>query len=105
MTFLQDLGVVEQVLQDVVAFAGGQPVSGTIGGYNASVVVLTGGPVAPYVTLSGSILSIILTVLGEYAAFSSGAPIEIAIKEGNTWYGVSLTKPVVAVAESLPAVA
>lgn len=98
MTLIQDLGLVEAVLGDVVAFAGGQPVSATLEGYDVALQVLPSGPVAPYITLSGSILSIIGVVLTEYVAFSSGAPVSLAIKEGNTWYGLTLSKPALAVA-------
>jgi hypothetical protein len=92
-SIIQDLGIVEEVLGDIASFAAGQPVNASIDGYNVTVVVLPNGPESPYVTIGGSILSIIGAVLLEYEAFSTGAPISLAVKENKTWYGLNLTKP------------
>jgi hypothetical protein len=92
-SILQDLGIVEVVLADLPAFAAGQPIDTTISGYNVSVVHLPNGPTPPYVAITGSFFSMLIAVLGEYEAFAAGAPVSIAAKEGNTWYGITLTKP------------
>lgn len=92
-SILQDLGIVETVLGDVAAFAAGNPVATTVDGYDVSVKVLTGGPVAPFQTISGGIFGIILAALELAGEFAAGSPISLAIKENNTWYGLSLTKP------------
>ena len=90
-SILQDLGIVEEVLADVAGFAAGKPIGTTIDGYGISVVVLTGGPVAPYQTISGGIFQIIMAVLGLAGEFAAGVPIQLAVKENVTWYGVTLT--------------
>lgn len=92
-SLLQELGVLDTVVSDLAAFAAGEPIPANIDGYDATVVHLPNGPVAPYITISGSFLSILLTALTEYATFASGQPIYLAIKEGNTWYGLTLAKP------------
>ena len=90
-SIIQDLGIVEEVLADVAGFAAGKPIGTTIDGYGISVVVLTGGPVAPYQTISGGIFQIIMAVLGLAGEFAAGVPIQLAVKENVTWYGVTLT--------------
>lgn len=102
-SLLQDLGVAEEALADLAAFAAGQPINATISGYAASIVHLPNGPTPPYVVISGSVLNILVTVLGMYAAFESDAPIAIAAKEGNTWYGITLAKPAAPAAPSAAA--
>lgn len=101
MNIIQELGLVETVLGDVASFAAGQPVSTTVPGtnYTASVQVLPNGPVAPYQELSGSIFSIIGTVLADAAAFAEGAPVSLAVKENKTWYGLTLATKVPVPAE------
>lgn len=93
MTIVQDLGLVETVLGDVVAFASGQPVKTEISGWDVELKVLTAGPTAPYTELSGGIVPIIDFVFTEYVSFSAGQPVQIAVKENKTWYGLSLSKP------------
>lgn len=95
-SLIQDLGIVEQALGDVAAFAAGQPVAATIDGYGVSVVVLPNGPVAPYQTISGGIFQIILVVLGLASEFAAGVPIQLAVRENKTWYGVTLAPKVAA---------
>lgn len=90
-SIIQDLGIVETVLGDIAGFAAGNPVAATIDGYGVSVVVLAGGPVAPYTEITGSFFSILFAVLGLAAEFQAGTPITIAVKENKTWYGVTLT--------------
>ena len=92
-SIIQDLGIVETVLGDVAAFAAGQPVNGSIDGYAVEVVVLPNGPVAPYQVLSGGFFAIVIAVLGLGAEFAAGTPVQLAVKENRTWYGVTLTKP------------
>lgn len=93
MNIIQELGLVETVLGDVASFAAGQPISAKVPDtpYNASVQVLPNGPVAPYQELSGSIFSIIGTVLADAAAFAAGSPVSLAVKENKTWYGLTLS--------------
>lgn len=93
-SFIQDLGLVEAVLSDIVSFAEGNPVTKTVDGYTVTLKVLLGGPVAPFTALSGGMLSIITAVFADYVAFATGAPVNIAVKEGATWYGASLSKQI-----------
>lgn len=87
----QDLTILETILADVAAFAAGQPVSQTTDGYTVTIAKIA-GPGAPYTTISGSIFAIILAVFGLYEEFASGVPIQLAVKEGTSWYGVTLAK-------------
>jgi hypothetical protein len=93
-SIIQDLGIVETVLGDVASFAAGNPVAASIDGYGVSVQVLPDGPAAPYVVIEGSIFQILLAVIGLVGAFSAGAPIQLAVHENKTWYGVTLTPKV-----------
>jgi hypothetical protein len=93
-SILEDLEIVEVVLGDLAAFAGGQPVSTmkTIGSetYSISVALLPNGPVAPYTTIQGTFLSVLFTVLADATAVAAGAPLAIAVKENKSWYGLTL---------------
>ena len=95
-SIIEDIEIVEAILGEVAAFAGGQPavVTKVIGGnnYTLSVVKLANGPVAPYQTISGSFWEILITALADAAAIAAGAPLAIAEKIGNTWYGTTLTE-------------
>ena len=104
-TLIQDLGLVETVLGDVASFAAGQPVEAKVDGYDVSVVVLPNGPAAPYQVISGGFFSILLAALGLAAEFAAGSPIQLAVKENKTWYGVSLTKPATTAVPGTPATA
>ena len=91
-SILQDLEIVELILGDIAVVAGGKTVSQTqtIGSVvvTASVVVLPQGPTGtPYQVISGNSWSILMAVFGDAAAIASGAPVQIAEKIGNTWYG------------------
>ena len=90
-SIIQDLGVVEEVLGDIASFASGNPIAATISGYAVSVQVLPNGPVAPFTEITGGIFQIIIAVIGLVGEFSAGAPINLAVKENKTWYGVTLT--------------
>jgi len=95
-SILQDLEVVEVILGDIAAFAAGQPatVTKSIGGetYTLAVVVLPNGPTGtPYQVISGSFWSVFLTALADASAIAAGAPLQIAEKIGNTWYGSALS--------------
>jgi hypothetical protein len=90
-SFGQDLSILETVLADVEAFASGQPVSQTEDGYTITIQKIA-GPAAPYTTISGSVFAIIFAVFGLYEEFAAGAPIQLAVKEGASWYGVTLAK-------------
>ena len=94
-TFSQDLTLLETVLADVEAFAAGQAATATVDGYSLSIQKIA-GPTAPYTVLSGSVFSIILGVFALYEQLATGAPIQVAVKENNSWYGVTLTKAAVA---------
>jgi hypothetical protein len=94
-SILQDLNLFETILGDVAAFAAGQPVSttATVGSetYSVSVTHLPNGPVAPYQVIAGNFFAVLGMVLADAAAISAGAPLNIAEKIGNTWYGTALT--------------
>lgn len=94
-SILQDLQLFETILGDVAAFAAGQPVSTTktVGNetYSISIVHLPNGPAAPYQTISGNFFAILGIVLADAAAIAAGAPIAVAEKIGNTWYGTNLS--------------
>jgi len=90
-SILQDLGILEQVAGDIAGFAAGQPITQTIDGYGVSVQVLPNGPVAPFTAISGGFFQILFAALGLAGEFAAGTPINLAIKENKTWYGVTLT--------------
>ena len=96
MSILQELEVGEAILADVGGFAAGAPVSAspTIGGekVNVSVQLLPTGPAAPFTALQGSFFAQLTQALVLGAEFSAGAPIQLAVKEGNSWYGVTIAK-------------
>ena len=93
-SFLQDIGLLEAVLEDVAGFAAGNPVATTvtIGAdlYTVSIILLPSGPVAPYSEISGSFWSIIVAALTYAATIAAGGTLQLAIKENKTWYGVTL---------------
>jgi len=95
-SLLQDLGIVEEVLGDVASFAAGQPIATTLDGYGVTVQVLPNGPTPPFTAISGGWLAILLAALGLAGEFAAGAPINLAVKENVTWYGVTLTSKAVA---------
>lgn len=95
MTLMQELGVAEVAFSEIESFAAGQPVtvSPTVDGYKVTDTVTKAGATAPagYQVFSGSVLSIILAVFADAIALQGGAPIQIAEKIGNTWYGHAIT--------------
>lgn len=96
MTLWEDLGIAEVVLGDVVAFAGGQPATVTraVSGYSItdSIVHLPSGPAQTgYQVFSGSVWQILGLLLADAGAAQAGAPVQIAEKVGNSWYGHTLT--------------
>lgn len=93
-SLIEDLGIVETALGDVAAFAAGNPINAKVDGYSLAVQVLPSGPVAPFQTISGSVVTMLLTVLALSSEFAAGAPISLAVKENVTWYGVTASKPV-----------
>jgi hypothetical protein len=90
-SFAQDFTILEAILGDVAAFAAGSPASATVDGYTVTIVKIA-TPAAPYTVITGGAFSIILAVFGLYEEFASGAQIQIAIKEGAQWYGITLAK-------------
>lgn len=90
-SLLQDLGIIETVAGDIAAFAAGAPIASTIDGYGVSVQVLPNGPTPPFQAISGGFLAEVLAVISLAAEFQAGTPINLAIKENKTWYGVTLT--------------
>lgn len=98
MNFLQELEVAELIVSDLTAFAGGQPVtaSPTIGGQklNVSVVHLPLGPAQPYAVISGNFFSELLEAFAIGSAFAAGQSVQVAMKEGNSWYGITASKAV-----------
>ncbi|MBD5635728.1 MAG: hypothetical protein IAI49_14750 [Candidatus Eremiobacteraeota bacterium] len=97
MNILQDLQLIEAIAGDAVEFAAGKPVSTvqTIAStsYTAEATLLPSGPTGtPYQVFTGEgFLALLSLAFEDYAAFSAGAPVQIAVKTGNTWVGVSLT--------------
>ena len=100
MTLIQEIGLVTEVGQEIVLFTEGQNVvvpPVTIGGVEYDAEVQKFGatqPAPPYMTIGGSILTILETVFTLYATASSGSPIYLAEKIGNVWYGEKLTPKV-----------
>ena len=90
-SLLQDLGIIETVAGDIAGFAAGQPVAQTIDGYGVSVQVLPNGPASPFTEITGGFLQILLAAIGLAGEFAAGTPIQLAVKENRTWYGVTLT--------------
>jgi hypothetical protein len=91
-SLIQDLEIVELILGDIAAVAGGKQVSQTqtIGSVvvTVGVVVLPNGPTGTgYQVIEGNFWSILMAVFADAAAIASGAPVMIAEKIGNTWYG------------------
>jgi len=94
-SFIQDLELAEVILGDVAAFASGKPLSATKSFGDETVafqaVILPSGRTGtPYTVFSGSIWEIFALVVGDAAALAAGAPLQIAEKLGNTWYGISI---------------
>ena len=99
MTFWQELGVAEVIMGELSSFASGTPATITrqVSGYSVSATVthLPNGPAGTgYQVFSGSLWQIFGLILGDAAAIQGGAPVQIAEKVGNTWYGetISVTK-------------
>jgi hypothetical protein len=94
VNFITDLELVALIFSDLTGFVQGKTIAGTtsIGGktYNVSVVTLPTGPVEPFQVISGSLSSILLLVLTDVGAFEAGAPLQIAVKFGNEWVGLTI---------------
>lgn len=94
MNIFEDLQLANAIVGDLAAFAAGKPIAATqnVAGktFSFEVVHLPDGPVAPYQSIGGNILMIFLTVMADAQAISAGAPVSLAIKEGVTWYGVTV---------------
>ena len=73
-SIIQDLGIVEEVLADVAAFAAGQPINASVDGYSVSVQVLPNGPVAPFTVISGGISRLSWQCSGSRASSQPGSP-------------------------------
>jgi hypothetical protein len=93
-SLLQDLGIIETVAGDIAEFAAGQPVSQVVDGYGVTVQVLPNGPTPPFTAIGGGFFAILLAAIGLAGEFAAGTPINLAIKENKTWYGVTLTPKV-----------
>jgi hypothetical protein len=96
MTLMQDLGLAEIIVADFEAVASGQPVSTTksIGGGKSlavSAVKLTAPTPPEYTVFTGSFWQVLGLVVAAGAEFAAGAPLKIAAKEGNSWWGISLS--------------
>jgi hypothetical protein len=95
-SFINDLEIIEAILGDVTEFAAGSPVnaSPTIGGtkYTISLVILASGPVAPYVTISGSFFSTFFEALTIGSEVAGGGSAQVAVKIKNTWIGLTIGK-------------
>lgn len=96
LSFLQELNVAELIVGDIAAFAAGQAVnaSPTIAGQKLSVSVihLPNGPASPYVVISGTFFGEVLEAFAIGEQFSAGQPVQVAMKEGNSWYGITAQK-------------
>lgn len=109
MTLIQELGVAEEVLSDIGAFAAGKPVQAdrVIAGtdYRVYIAMLPNGPSGGFVTIPNTgFFAIFEAALGIGAQFLGGLPVQVAVKEGNTWYGLDFqAKPAPAAAASGPA--
>lgn len=94
-SIIQDFEILETAAGDLAAFASGQTVSNTktFGGVTVTVAaqVLPNGPVAPYQEFSGSFWQIFGMAFADANAFAAGAPVAIAEKVGDTWYGETIT--------------
>jgi hypothetical protein len=95
-SILQDLGIVELILGDIAAVAAGKTVTQTetVGSdvVTASIVVLPNGPTgSAYQVFDGSFWNILILLFSDAAAIASGAPVMIAEKLGNTWYGATFS--------------
>ena len=93
---LQDLQEAGIIISDIESYEAGNPVTAppvTIGTKKLTVTAqqLPSGPVAPFQTIGGSAISIILTVFGDFETISAGAPVSIAFKTGDTWEGATFT--------------
>ncbi len=86
------IGIVETILADVDSFASGTPVSQTVDGYTITIQKFGGTEPTGFTVISGSVLAIILSAFTLYASFEAGVSVQVAVKEGNTWYGVTLVK-------------
>ncbi len=98
MTLLQEIGAGEQILGDVAAFAAGQPVNGSavIGGKKVNVAVVNLGTTPPaadsgYTVFTGGWLQSLITGITLGSEVAAGAPVKVAEKIGNTWYGETVT--------------
>jgi hypothetical protein len=95
-SFWTDLEVAEMILGEVTSFVGGNPVedSRTIGGttYTLEVQVLANGPTGtPFQVISGGFFGIFGAVVVDIGEATSGVPVQIAQKIGNTWFGYTLS--------------
>jgi hypothetical protein len=94
-SLIEDIELVEAILGDVTEFAAGKPASVTktfgTDTFTISVQILASGPVAPFNEISGNLFAILGAVLTEYALIASGAPVSLAAKLKNTWYGITIT--------------
>jgi len=95
-SFWTDLEVAEMILGDVSSVAGGNPVqdSRTINGttYTLEVQVLPNGPTGtPFQVISGGFFGVLGAVVVDIGAATSGVPVQIAQKIGNTWFGYTLS--------------
>lgn len=96
MNFFQELEIGEAVYSDLAAFAAGQSVaaSPTIGSekVNVSVVHLPGGASAPYEVVAGGVFAEIFEAYSIGEHYANGGTVQVAMKIGNSWYGISFSK-------------
>ena len=95
-SFLQDLQIAGAIFQDIEAFIAGKPVPASVKvgskTLNSTSVILPAGPAGtPFQVVTGDWYSIIELVFVDVSTFLAGAPIQVAIKVGNAWFGVTLS--------------
>lgn len=96
MNFWTDLEIAEMILGEISSVASGTPVTEIreIGGtkYTLTVQTLPSGPAGtPFQAITGSFFQILGIVLADASSVSSGVPIQIAQKFGNTWFGYTFS--------------
>ena len=95
----EDFRIAQTIFNDISSYAAGNPIAApnpvAIGNelLNVSSVLLPNGPTGTaYQVLGGhDFYSLLVLVFSDLAAFVAGAPLQVAIKVGNTWNGVTFT--------------
>ncbi len=95
-TILQDIGVIDEGLNEIVEFADGQATTLPAIHAGAKTYTLTAQkfgasqPPATYTVFTGSVFNIIALALLDASEFAAGVPLSLALKVGTTWYGITI---------------